>query len=73
MTEPSSLMPSPCLAVCDLDPTQGLCAGCQRTAPEIGAWRDGTPETRAAIWDNIRQRRNARGLPPHPRDPAGRA
>ncbi|SDG87663.1 DUF1289 domain-containing protein [Roseospirillum parvum] len=72
MTDSAALitLPSPCIGVCELDPTDRLCKGCQRSGSEIGAWRDGDAQTRAAIWAHIRQRRAERDLPPHPRDPA---
>ena len=30
---------SPCVSVCTMDRTTGLCIGCLRTIQEIGAWR----------------------------------
>lgn len=30
---------SPCVSVCTMDRTAGLCIGCLRTIQEIGAWR----------------------------------
>jgi len=30
--------PSPCIAVCVLDPETELCRGCYRTLAEIGGW-----------------------------------
>ncbi|MBT4385451.1 MAG: DUF1289 domain-containing protein [Betaproteobacteria bacterium] len=29
---------SPCVEICQLDPSQGLCVGCFRTMGEISAW-----------------------------------
>ena len=31
---------SPCIGVCQLDPTKNLCRGCGRTIAEIAAWPD---------------------------------
>ena len=33
--------PTPCIHVCELDPANGLCRGCHRTADEICAWPGG--------------------------------
>lgn len=40
---------SPCVKVCLLHPTAGLCIGCYRTAGEIAAWTAMTPEARRAV------------------------
>jgi hypothetical protein len=40
---------SPCVNVCLLHPTAGLCLGCYRTAAEIAAWPTMTPEARRAL------------------------
>jgi predicted Fe-S protein YdhL (DUF1289 family) len=40
---------SPCVKICVLHPTAGLCVGCLRTADEIAAWSTLTPEARRAI------------------------
>jgi predicted Fe-S protein YdhL (DUF1289 family) len=45
---------SPCIGVCRLD-AGGRCQGCRRSAQQIGAWRDLTPQQRDAI--------NRRNLP----------
>ena len=31
-------VPSPCVAICVLDPNTGYCKGCYRTIEEIGGW-----------------------------------
>lgn len=36
--EPRRPQPTPCIHVCELDPANGLCLGCHRTADEICAW-----------------------------------
>ncbi len=33
------LVTSPCVSVCAVDKTLGMCIGCLRTLAEIGAWR----------------------------------
>ena len=40
---------SPCVNVCLLHPTAGLCLGCYRTAAEIAAWATMTPEARREL------------------------
>jgi predicted Fe-S protein YdhL (DUF1289 family) len=41
---------SPCVSVCTMDRTTGLCIGCLRTIQEIGAWRMMTmAEKRATV------------------------
>lgn len=41
---------SPCVSVCTMDRTSGLCIGCLRTIQEIGAWRMMTmAEKRATV------------------------
>ena len=39
---------SPCVSVCTVDKTLGLCIGCLRTLQEIGAWRIMTPDQKRA-------------------------
>ena len=40
---------SPCIGVCQLDPTKNLCRGCGRTIAEIAAWPDLSDAARRAI------------------------
>lgn len=41
MTEDTQLeVKSPCIGVCALDESNGLCQGCYRTLDEIKAWWD---------------------------------
>jgi hypothetical protein len=40
---------SPCVHLCSIDPTSGLCAGCGRTLAEIGTWMRLSGEERRAI------------------------
>ena len=34
----SYIIKSPCINVCELDPSTGLCLGCKRTIDEISNW-----------------------------------
>jgi predicted Fe-S protein YdhL (DUF1289 family) len=54
-------IPSPCVAVCTLDPTTGYCLGCMRTADEIARWPMASNEERFAIVKELRLRRRAAG------------
>ena len=54
-------IPSPCIAVCQLDPKSGLCLGCMRTAEEIGEWPTASNTDRLAILARLKERRRAAG------------
>ena len=40
---------SPCVKICVVDPSTGLCLGCFRTVDEIAAWSAMTPEARRRV------------------------
>ena len=43
-------LPSPCISICQIDPTSELCTGCYRTRSEIASWRSmSTDEQRTLI------------------------
>ena len=48
---------SPCIDVCQMDPTTDLCVGCLRTRDEIRAWRGASGDERLEILENIEQRK----------------
>ena len=50
-------LPSPCVAVCQLDEGSGLCLGCYRTGAEIAAWRSMSPAEQHDLLDTLRDRR----------------
>jgi predicted Fe-S protein YdhL (DUF1289 family) len=54
-------IPSPCIAICKLDETTGLCQGCLRTADEIASWPRADEALRLAIVQRLRVRRRAAG------------
>jgi predicted Fe-S protein YdhL (DUF1289 family) len=56
-----SEIPSPCIGVCRLDPTSGLCTGCMRTLDEIACWPSADDALRLAIVQKLRARRRAAG------------
>jgi predicted Fe-S protein YdhL (DUF1289 family) len=55
---------SPCIAVCILDPSSGLCRGCWRTIDEIARWSDlGAEEKRRILADLPGRRISSTALP----------
>lgn len=54
--------PSPCIAVCIVDPANGYCRGCHRTLGEIGRWVAMTKAERLDLLDTIAQRRRDLGV-----------
>jgi len=55
-------VPSPCISVCRIDASSGLCTGCLRTLDEIAAWSVLDDEAKRAVWRAIAVRR-ANGEP----------
>lgn len=58
---PAQAIESPCVNICQIDPTTRLCIGCARSLHEIGGWTSGTPEWRASVMAALPGRRVARG------------
>ena len=54
-------IPSPCIAVCQLDPKSGQCLGCFRTTDEIGIWPTASDAERLEILGRLKDRRRAAG------------
>lgn len=50
---------SPCVQVCMIHPTTGLCVGCRRTGDEIATWSRLDPAERRRIMDDLPQRPDA--------------
>ena len=48
---------SPCIQVCRIDPTSGVCRGCLRTLDEIAGWSDSTSAEKRAVLDRVYERR----------------
>ena len=57
MDEPSPPIATPCIKVCVVDDESGLCLGCLRTLAEIAAWSGYSDAERAAIMDELPDRR----------------
>lgn len=55
-------IPSPCVAVCEIDPETRLCRGCLRTPREIARWPYADNAEKLAIVQELRARRRARGI-----------
>jgi predicted Fe-S protein YdhL (DUF1289 family) len=52
----SAHVPSPCVSVCVVHPTLGLCEGCLRNIEEIGAWGQMPSAQQRQVWQQIQQR-----------------
>jgi predicted Fe-S protein YdhL (DUF1289 family) len=50
---------SPCVRVCVLHPTSGLCLGCYRSAQEIASWSGMPSHQRSSIMDELPSRASA--------------
>lgn len=49
-------VPSPCISVCRMSASSGLCEGCYRTLDEIRSWSKADDEVRRTIWSRIERR-----------------
>lgn len=56
-----SPVPSPCVQVCRMDATTGLCEGCARTLDEIAAWSTLDEDGKRSVWARIAARRRDAG------------
>lgn len=54
--------PSPCISVCRIDESSGLCEGCFRTLDEIARWGAASDGERRSVWQTIAQRLDSDGL-----------
>jgi uncharacterized protein len=57
MSDPPQNVPSPCIKVCLLDLSTGLCRGCLRTVDEIAEWMEMSPEEKLATLERVAGRR----------------
>ncbi|HMT79457.1 MAG TPA: DUF1289 domain-containing protein [Azonexus sp.] len=51
------MIPSPCRALCQMDPVAKLCRGCLRTIEEITLWSQLSDTERTTVLHNIDERR----------------
>jgi len=56
------MIQSPCVKVCAIDPTSGLCTGCGRTLDEIARWGMLSDAGRAGVMASLPERMKAAGL-----------
>ena len=49
-------VPSPCVSICVVNPTTGLCEGCLRTLDEIAAWGQMSSAQQRSVWQHIQVR-----------------
>ena len=50
-------LPSPCVSVCQMDPSDGVCLGCYRTRAEIASWRSMDDVDQLQLLDILSERR----------------
>ena len=50
-------LPSPCVSVCQMDPSDGVCLGCYRTRGEIASWRSMDEADQQKLLDILSERR----------------
>jgi uncharacterized protein len=56
-----SKLPSPCISVCAMDISTGLCHGCLRTLDEIADWSTMSDADKRAVWGRIEVRATKQG------------
>lgn len=52
-------VPSPCISICRMSASSGLCEGCFRTGDEIAGWSSAGNDAKRALWKLITQRMDA--------------
>lgn len=52
-------VPSPCISICRMSASSGLCEGCFRTGDEIAVWSSAGNDGKRALWKLIEQRMDA--------------
>lgn len=52
-------VPSPCISVCVLDTSSGLCTGCLRSLDEIAEWGSMSDDAKRAVWAELPKRQAA--------------
>ena len=55
---------SPCISVCVMDPSTGLCCGCLRTLEEIASWSALDDDARRSVVAKLPARRAASAAAP---------
>ena len=44
---------SPCVQICQIEPTTSVCHGCGRTLDEIAGWGSMTEAEKAPVWERL--------------------
>lgn len=44
---------SPCVQICQIEPSTSLCHGCGRTLDEIAVWGSMTEAEKAPVWERL--------------------
>jgi predicted Fe-S protein YdhL (DUF1289 family) len=52
-----TIVPSPCINWCDINPENGYCRGCYRTLNEIAGWSALSNTEKLAIWGELKVRK----------------
>lgn len=52
----SADLPSPCISICQMSSSTGLCVGCFRSMDEICAWSALNDAGKRTVWQMIEQR-----------------
>lgn len=55
-TNDQDAVPSPCVGVCTMSETTGLCLGCYRTLDEIRGWWDMAPNLQKDLIKQLEER-----------------
>ncbi len=66
------MIASPCIGVCQIEPSSGICLGCARTLDEIAGWRGASDEERKRIMAKLPARKARLPRPAERRRPATR-
>ena len=53
MSKGETILPSPCVGVCELDPRTDWCIGCGRSGAELFGWGDLSPARQRAVWAEL--------------------
>ena len=51
-----TVIETPCIKICVVDPETGFCIGCGRTRMEIGSWLGLTPDERRGVMAQLPER-----------------
>ncbi len=52
-TPPAGRPLSPCVQICQIEPSTSVCHGCGRTLDEIACWGGMTEAEKAPVWERL--------------------